>query len=154
MRFRDGSGISWTISKHSAPRSRQITTPSPHHSMFTGQCFRGLRNSLGCFSHVKNIDLHYIYITDALPNAQPTASKHWRLIAVEKMEILSRPVFLSGLSKNTCLILKSRSQYMSQRLLSVAVSVLVLVPHLLQNVTSAWWQVTLCDVSSLSSVAT
>ena len=22
--------------------------------------FRGLRNSLGCFSHVKNIDLHYI----------------------------------------------------------------------------------------------
>jgi len=21
---------------------------------------RGLRNSLGCFSHVKNIDLHYI----------------------------------------------------------------------------------------------
>jgi len=23
-------------------------------------CFRGLRNSLGCFSHVKNIDLHYI----------------------------------------------------------------------------------------------
>jgi len=27
-------GISWTICKQSAPRSRQITTPTPHHSIF------------------------------------------------------------------------------------------------------------------------
>ena len=46
-----GSGISWAICK-SAPRSRQITTPSPHHSVF--------------------------YRPDALPATQPTASKHWR----------------------------------------------------------------------------
>ena len=54
-----GSGISWTICKsapHSrqittpAPHSRQITTPAPHHSVF--------------------------YRPDALPAAQPTASKH------------------------------------------------------------------------------
>jgi len=32
MGFWDGSGISWTICKQSAPRSRQITTPTPHHS--------------------------------------------------------------------------------------------------------------------------
>jgi len=38
----------------SAPRSRQITTPAPHHSVF--------------------------YRPDALPAAQPTASKHWRHI--------------------------------------------------------------------------
>ena len=31
-----GSGISWAICK-SAPRSRQITTPVPHHSVFTGR---------------------------------------------------------------------------------------------------------------------
>jgi len=48
-----GSGISWTICK-SAPRSRQITTPEPHHSVF--------------------------YRPDALPAAQPTASKHWKHI--------------------------------------------------------------------------
>jgi len=36
----------------SAPRFRQITTPAPHHSVF--------------------------YRPDALPAAQPTASKHWR----------------------------------------------------------------------------
>jgi len=30
------SGISWTICKQSAPRSRQITSPTPHHSIFTG----------------------------------------------------------------------------------------------------------------------
>ena len=28
------SGISWTICKQSAPRSRQITTPTSHHSIF------------------------------------------------------------------------------------------------------------------------
>ena len=44
-----GSGISWAICK-SAPRSRQITTPAPHHSVF--------------------------YRPDALPATQPTASKH------------------------------------------------------------------------------
>ena len=46
-----GSGISWAICK-SAPCSRQITTPAPHHSDF--------------------------YKPDALTAAQPTASKHWR----------------------------------------------------------------------------
>ena len=47
-----GSGISWAICK-SASRSRQITTPAPHQSSF-------------------------FYMPDALPAAQPTASKHWR----------------------------------------------------------------------------
>ena len=31
-----GSGISWAICK-SAPRSREITMPAPHHSVFTGR---------------------------------------------------------------------------------------------------------------------
>ena len=44
-----GSGISWAICK-SAPHSRQITMPAPHHSVF--------------------------YRPYALPVAQPTASKH------------------------------------------------------------------------------
>jgi len=30
------SGISWTICKQSAPCSRQIATPTPNHSIFTG----------------------------------------------------------------------------------------------------------------------
>ena len=45
-----GSGISWAICK-SAPHSKQITTPASHHSVF--------------------------YRPDALPAAQPTASKHF-----------------------------------------------------------------------------
>jgi len=48
-----GSGISWAICK-SAPRSRQITTPTPHPSV--------------CF----------FYRPDALHATQPTASMHWR----------------------------------------------------------------------------
>jgi len=35
MGFWDGSGISWTICKQSAPRCTQITTPTRHHSIFT-----------------------------------------------------------------------------------------------------------------------
>jgi len=46
-----GSGISCTICK-SAPHSRQITMPAPHHWVF--------------------------YRPNALPATQPTASKHWR----------------------------------------------------------------------------
>ena len=32
--FCDGNGISWTTCKQSTPGSRQITTPTPHHSDF------------------------------------------------------------------------------------------------------------------------
>ena len=46
-----GSGVSWAIYK-SAHLCRQITMPSPQHSVF--------------------------YRPDALPATQPTASKHWR----------------------------------------------------------------------------
>ena len=46
-----GSGISWAICK-SALWSREIAVPAPHHSVF--------------------------YRLDALPAAQPTATKHWR----------------------------------------------------------------------------
>jgi len=46
-----GSGISWAICKF-APRSRQITMPVPHHSVFL---------QAGCPS-----------------SAQPIVSKHWR----------------------------------------------------------------------------
>ena len=35
--FWDGGGISWTICKQSAPRCRQITRPTPHHSIFIGR---------------------------------------------------------------------------------------------------------------------
>jgi len=37
-----GSGISWAMSK-SAPRSRQITTPAPHHSIFLQAGFPSCR---------------------------------------------------------------------------------------------------------------
>ena len=46
-----GSGIHWAICK-SAPRSRRITMPAPHCSVF--------------------------YRPDALPATKPTVSKHWR----------------------------------------------------------------------------
>ena len=52
-----GSGISCAICK-SAPCSRQITTPAPHHSVF--------------------------YRPDALPAAQPTATNHWRQLQYNK----------------------------------------------------------------------
>jgi len=35
--FWDGSGISWTVCKQSAPRFRHTATPAPCHSIFTGR---------------------------------------------------------------------------------------------------------------------
>ena len=37
-KFGDGSGISWTTCKQSVPRSRQTTTPVPHHSFLQAGC--------------------------------------------------------------------------------------------------------------------
>jgi len=54
-----GSAISWGIRK-SAPRSRQTTMPAPHHLVF--------------------------YRPDALPVAQPTASKHWRYCSCQNTQ--------------------------------------------------------------------
>ena len=55
------SGISWAICK-SAPRSRQITAPALHHSVF--------------------------YRPDALPATQPTAWKHWRHLCAIHIHLL------------------------------------------------------------------
>ena len=42
MGFWDDSGISWTICEQSVHRTRQITTATPHHSIFTAMlCIRG-----------------------------------------------------------------------------------------------------------------
>ena len=49
------SGISWALCKSFAPRSRQITTPVPHHSVFTGQMpFLSPTNSVKVLKHCKN----------------------------------------------------------------------------------------------------
>ena len=37
MGFWADSAISWTICKQAAPRSREITTSTRHHSTFTGR---------------------------------------------------------------------------------------------------------------------
>jgi len=69
-----GSGISWAICK-SAPRSRQITTPAPHHSVF--------------------------YRPDGLPATQPTASKHWKMTQNYTLSLPAdhRPNVVSNLNK-------------------------------------------------------
>ena len=41
MGFWRGSGIRWTICKQSAPRSREITTLTPHHSPVLDYLARG-----------------------------------------------------------------------------------------------------------------
>ena len=70
-----GSGISWAICK-SAPRSRQI---GPNHAS----------TSL----------LKFFYRPDALPAAQPTASKHWENVNV-KYNIFH--LFSASLDTNLC----------------------------------------------------
>jgi len=54
MRFWDDTGISWTIRKQTVPCSKQITTPTPHHSVFTGRMLSSLsvdlRATFDCLS--------------------------------------------------------------------------------------------------------
>jgi len=42
-----GNGINWALCK-SAPRSRQITTPTPHHSVFTTRCYASAGGDWKC----------------------------------------------------------------------------------------------------------
>jgi len=44
--YQSDSGISWAICK-SALRSRQITTPTPHHSVFTARCYASAVLAMG-----------------------------------------------------------------------------------------------------------
>ena len=87
-----GSGISWTICKSFAPHFRQITTSVPHYSIFYGP--------------------------DALPDAQPTVSKHWRNNILE----LSMGLVVNCIESPTDLHLVSVRQWLCcWRLLAAAV---------------------------------
>ena len=97
-----GSGISWAIRK-SAPHSRQITTPAPHHSVF--------------------------YWPDALPAAQPTVSKHWKSAGYWIGWISRHPivVLLCVSAYVALLILQGRG------LDAVAVNVYITIPPVLYS---------------------
>ena len=87
------SGISWAICKP-APRPRQITTPVPHHSVF--------------------------YRPDALPAAQPTASKHWRNSLAIRHTVLHKSRLRASMtdrcrSERGCCLDESREQRPSQQ---------------------------------------
>jgi len=81
--LRGDSGISWTICRLFVPRSRQITTPAPHHSIY--------------------------YRLDALPAAEPTVSKHWRQFTGMHTSIITfiepTSLFLSVVYTYICLCL-------------------------------------------------
>jgi len=55
------SGISWTISKSFACHSRHITTPAPHHSIFTGQ-MPFLTSNQQCQSTKGNYEIKLIHL--------------------------------------------------------------------------------------------
>ena len=76
------SSISWTICKQSAPCSRQIFTPTPNHSIFTGRMLFLTPSQQYAVCTLLQTDIHTntpslnFYRPDALPDAQPTMSKH------------------------------------------------------------------------------
>ena len=117
-----GSGISWAMCK-SAPHSRQITTPAPHHSVF--------------------------YRPGALPAAQPTVSKHWRphIMGIKKrknMEHWQIVVTVQCKSFPSCLY----NFYILNRFLEWRWGIVVLVMNyilrLYWNTTCAWFLVGGC----------
>jgi len=73
MWFWDGSGISWTICKQSAPRSRQTTTPTPHRSIFTGRMLFLTRNRKCQRRSIANEA--GMCLENLTPNATPSSQK-------------------------------------------------------------------------------
>jgi len=63
------SGISWAICKQSAPCSRQITTPTPQHSIFTGRMLFLMPNhqcqSTEGTDHTTSVTISCTYAVDA-----------------------------------------------------------------------------------------
>ena len=78
-----GSGIIWAICK-SATRSRQITTPAPHHSFF--------------------------YRPGALPAAQPTASKHWKQCGLISIKLFSERSRVTDLLRSSAKVTRWTSR--------------------------------------------
>jgi len=56
---------SWAICKQSAPRFRQITTPTSHHSFFTGRMLFPTTNQQTLNTHTKVNERHK-YVFSAL----------------------------------------------------------------------------------------
>jgi len=77
-----GSSISWAICK-SALRSRQITTPTPHHSVFTARCYaytvlaKGLCPSVSVTSRCSTKTAKR-RITQTTPHDTPGTLVFWR----------------------------------------------------------------------------
>jgi len=69
--FWGASGISWTLCKQLALCSRQITTPAPHHSIFTGRMLL-LTPNQQCQSTEGSEE--GIKITPSVPACRPFAS--------------------------------------------------------------------------------
>ena len=89
-----GSGISWAIRK-SAPCSRQITTPAPHYSVFTGQ-MTFLPPNQQCQSTEGNSNAYYwtYYLIHALPTT--TMSAHITVLCWSKKNSITQYSILVG----------------------------------------------------------
>ena len=75
----DSSGISWTICKQSASRSRQITTSTPHHSIFTGRMLFLTPNRVKALKDKRTSGKKIgtgLYWQNVLSVTQRTKSKH------------------------------------------------------------------------------
>ena len=76
-RWWGGIGISWTICILFAPRSRQITTPAPHHSIFTSRSVFLTPNQ----QHQS---------TEGVSRSSSLSNGHWRLLnLLYKSQLLS-----------------------------------------------------------------
>jgi len=79
-----GTGFSWAICK-SASRSRQITMPAPHHSVFTARCYASAVLAMGlCLSVSVSVTSQSSTktakhrITQTTPHDSPGTLVFWR----------------------------------------------------------------------------
>jgi len=109
MGFGDGSGIGWTTCKQSAPRSRQITTPTPQAGC-SSWCPTNSVKTLKARSHVNNITKSSCAKQRANCNTTAfclIAKANFTEITPKAIELITALKFLVQLHYTTSMILKN-----------------------------------------------
>jgi len=116
-----GNGISWAVCK-SAPCSREITTPAPHHSVFTGRMLYLLPNQQHQSTEGNKLNHHQLYFNGPFSGEPGSACSHNFLPSPLLGENL-RWISSTDLSRARCSFCRSNN----------SVKVLLLLLHQLQT---------------------
>jgi len=100
------SGISWTTYKQSTPCSRQITTPTPPHSIFTGRMRLQTPNKQ-CQSTENKFYKYYYQLRFTAVCAFTDITWRWLYLSTMRLSLIYKPPYHNDRSLSTVLAVPS-----------------------------------------------